>query len=67
MDIEEKDKYIEDHLMKLQPDTLRFMVADLSFEVDRLQGVIQDIVDHTVCDTCYAWQKAVDALATRTP
>lgn len=39
MDIEAKDKYIADHLMKLEPDTLRFMVADLTAEVDRLTAL----------------------------
>ena len=39
MDLAEKDKYIEEHLMKLQPDTLRFMVADLTAEVERLKKI----------------------------
>lgn len=37
MDLAEKDAYIAEHLMKLEPDTLRFMVADLTSEVTRLQ------------------------------
>lgn len=37
MSIEEKDKYIADHLMKLSPETLRFMVADLHFEAEQLE------------------------------
>lgn len=36
MTLEEKDKYIADNLMKLEPDTLRYMVADLTAEVERL-------------------------------
>lgn len=36
MTLEEKDKYIADHLMKLSAETLRYMVADLSAEVERL-------------------------------
>jgi hypothetical protein len=39
MDLAEKDKYIADHLMKLEPDTLRFMVVDLMAEVERLTGL----------------------------
>ena len=31
-------------------------------ECERLEGVIEDIAAHTVCDTCYAWEKAVAAL-----
>ena len=33
MTLEEKDKYIADHLMQLTAETLRFMVADLHAEI----------------------------------
>jgi hypothetical protein len=44
MDLAEKDKYIADHLMKLKPDTLRFMVADLTAEVDRLSTLTESVM-----------------------
>lgn len=37
MDLEEKDKYIEDRLMALSAETLRFMVADHVAEIERLR------------------------------
>ena len=42
MDLQEKDAYIAEHLMKLEPDTLRFMVADLTSEVQRLTQLCKE-------------------------
>ena len=42
MTLEEKDAYIAEHLMKLQSQTLRFMVADLTSEVERLTASALD-------------------------
>ena len=51
MDLASKNKYIADHLMKLTPDTLRFMVADLVAAVDsarRYNGVLHEASEKTV-------------------
>lgn len=44
MNLEEKDKYIEDHLMLLSAETLRFMVADLASESDGYKKSLQNTV-----------------------
>jgi hypothetical protein len=44
MNLEEKDKYIEEHLMLLSAETLRFMVADLASEADGYKKSLQNTV-----------------------
>jgi len=51
MTLEEKDKYIADHLMKLTDETLRFMVADLHAEVERLTTLLSG-GEELVCGDC---------------
>lgn len=43
MDLKEKDTYIAEHLMVLEKDTLRFMVADLTFDNARLTAAKADL------------------------
>lgn len=38
MNLGEKDKYIEEHLMSLSAETLRFMVADNAAEIEQLRA-----------------------------
>jgi DNA repair exonuclease SbcCD ATPase subunit len=40
MNLEEKDAYIKTHLMALSAETLRFMVADLASEVEKLKAPV---------------------------
>ncbi|HBG07679.1 MAG: hypothetical protein A2075_09145 [Geobacteraceae bacterium GWC2_58_44] len=53
MDLAEKDAYIAKHLMKLEPGTLRFMVADLTSEVLRLTVETHDM--QAKCTLLASW------------
>jgi len=51
MNLEEKDKYIEEHLMALSAETLRFMVADHVAEIEQLRVQLAGCGVVAMCNT----------------
>lgn len=51
MDLEEKDKYVEEHLMPLSAETLRFMVADHVAEIEQLRVQLAGCGVAAMCNT----------------